>query len=121
MYVVALIFFLTSFNISFQPTTELNRNVNSQNYSSSDLKSHKFYLENNSINSETELKSIEKISDSFRKDFLKSIIYKKSGNFTKQFELLFPHLKSLPDNLSFYEELIFAARASSNFDKLENS
>ena len=119
MYVIALIFFLTSVNVFFQSAAEPNRNVNSQNYSSGDLKSYKFYLENNSINSETELKSIEKIENPFRKDFLKSVIYKKSGDYKKQFELLFPHLKSLPDNLSFYEELIFAANASNNFAKLE--
>lgn len=119
MFVIALVFFLTSFNVFFQSQADSHQNVNSKNYFSWDFQSYKFYIENNSINSEEELKSIDKISNSLRKDFFRSIIFKKTGDYKKQFEILFPYLKSPPDNLSFYEELIFAATASNNFDKLE--
>ncbi|KAB2846725.1 MAG: CHAT domain-containing protein [Melioribacteraceae bacterium] len=119
MYVFAFIFFFNSFISAFQTSDEEQKLYDAQNFSSSELRNRIFYLENNSINSESELKTINKIQNGVERDLLKSVIYKKEGDFKKQFEILFSHLKSYPRDLFFYDELIYSANASNNLGKAE--
>lgn len=119
MYVFAFIIFLYTFTAVSQTSSDKRIFSGVQSFTSSELRNYKFYLENNSTNPEAELKTINKIKNTVERDLLKSIVYKKEGKFEKQFEILFPHLKSFPRDLFFYDELIYSANASNNLKEVE--
>lgn len=118
--IISIFFFIFPTNTVSQSISPIKQKLNSTTYASNDIENYKFYLENNPIDFNDELKLISNIKNEFEKDFLKSIIYKKQNEFENEFKVLQKHLNSLPQNLSYYNELIFAANASGNLKKLES-
>lgn len=73
----------------------------------------------NSVNVSNISDSIGSLNDHFEKTYLKSLIEKRIGKYENSFNLLFPLLKSLPEYYPYYDELIFAAKASDKHNEIE--
>lgn len=108
-------------SIFAQTTDEFYKIFKDSNYSFSDIRNYKSYLENNSIDITNEQHIINGFKNNFYKDYLQSLIYKKQNNYKYEFSILFKHLNSWPEYLPYYDELVSAANASDNLNKIKSS
>ena len=53
------------------------------------------------------------------KTYLRALLEKRKAEYEKSFNLLFSILKDFPRHYSFYDELIFSAKASDNINRIE--
>ncbi|MEO8231848.1 MAG: CHAT domain-containing protein [Ignavibacteriota bacterium] len=63
--------------------------------------------------------SVNQISDNFEKNYLLALIANRKSDYENSFNLLYSLLPSIPKYYPFYDELIFAAKASENMKQIE--
>ncbi|MFZ1518377.1 MAG: CHAT domain-containing protein [Ignavibacteriaceae bacterium] len=63
--------------------------------------------------------SINSLANNFEKNYLTALIGKRDSEFENSFNLLFSMLSSRPNYYAYYDELIFAAKASDNLDEIK--
>lgn len=79
-----------------------------------------FSLLNKTINYPIE-DSINLLTSNVEKDYLNAILHKRKSKYGEAYKLLIKHFSILPEYFNFYDELIFAAKASRKFDELKNN
>jgi len=77
------------------------------------------YIINSLTPPEDELKIINSLPESSSSSFLRTIVMKKMKLFPAMFDTLFNRLKQQPKYSPYYEELVFAASATSQIARLE--
>lgn len=63
--------------------------------------------------------SINTLDNDLEKTYLRALLEKRKDEYEKSFNLLFSILKDFPRHYSFYDELIFSAKASDNINRIE--
>ena len=96
--------------------TQVNRN----GWTVQSLSGLRDYFINSEADVETDLKIINKLRQGYRRALLRSILLKKQNKFTAMFDTLSSYLKSAPHFLPYYDELVFASKASGRLPLLES-
>ncbi len=73
----------------------------------------------NSSNITSTSDSINQLTNSFEKNYLTSLAFKRKSEYRKSFDLLYSMLSSYPKYYPFYDELTFSAKASNNLMQIE--
>lgn len=81
---------------------------------------YKYYLLNGTPKVEKELNFAASLPESSKKKFLLGVLYKKKGNFEKEFEILHSIFKNIPKNLDYYEELVWSAKIQNKLNAIED-
>ena len=66
------------------------------------------------------MKLIKDLKNNYQKALLNAVILKKQNKFTEMYDTLNSHLNEVPHYLPYYNELVFAANASSRLELLES-
>jgi len=80
----------------------------------------KYYLEDSNAPVENDLRLLKDLKNDFRKALLQAVLLKKQNKFTEIYDTLDSHLNAAPHYLPYYNELVFAANASSRLELLES-
>lgn len=83
------------------------------------LSSFKYYLINSEAAAEKDFSLIKDLKNDYRKALLNSILLKKQNKFNAMYDTLNTYLNIVPHYLPYYDELVFAANASSRLPLLE--
>lgn len=86
--------------------------------------SKSFYLVENSVRNEdydrTAIpKKIADLTSKFEQEYVQSLIKKREGNFTSQYNFLFWQLGYIPEYFPYYEELVHSARVNEKLGELK--
>ncbi len=93
----------------------LSNGLNEKNFSL-----YKYYLLNGTPEVEKELNFVASLPESNKQKFLLGVIYKKKGKFKKEFEILHSILKSIPENLDYYKELIWSGKIQNKLNAIKD-
>ena len=112
-------------NPYWSASTPNQSTVNQQENDSRDkkesLEDFLYYLNliyNKHIDTEKIQSKINSLESEFERTFLSALLKKRTGDYQESYNLLLSLLKDLPKNLSYYEELSYAAKVSGNLEKL---
>jgi CHAT domain-containing protein/uncharacterized protein HemY len=117
----ALLFLVTSVLVS--EIDFIFSNSNSSNHYASDSVSFDtlyFALTSQKINEDEIEKLISELNTEFEKDFANALLLKRKQKFIEAFKLLEKHLKSVPDNYYYYDELVWLASVNDTLNHFEN-
>lgn len=114
---IVLVPMLLVFIIGFS-SNENKQNQTSISYSK-DFQTLYFTLTSQKINSDEIQKSISLLKDSFEKDFATALLFKRKQKFEEAFKLLEKHLKNVPDDYRYYNELVFLAQIINKSDYIK--
>ncbi|HEY6906343.1 MAG TPA: tetratricopeptide repeat protein, partial [Ignavibacteriaceae bacterium] len=101
------------------PDSLLNE-IKAKGWTNSILNSIKDYLINSEAPAGTKFSLLNDFKADYHKALLYSVLLKKQNKFTAMYDTLAAHLNSIPDYLPYYDELVFAANASSRLSILES-
>ncbi|GAB4286748.1 MAG: CHAT domain-containing protein [Ignavibacteriaceae bacterium] len=110
---------IVNFPANFNKIDSLRSIIKSAGWNSALLADYHFYIVNHAVNPEKELSELKNLPDGFQKNLIKAIIYKRQNQFVKMYESLQYLPEDKPDYLPFYEELVFAARATGRIALLQ--
>ncbi len=80
----------------------------------------KYYLTDSYATADNDLKLIKDLKNDFRKALLQALLLKKQNKYTEMYDTLDSYLNATPHYLPYYEELVFAANASSRLQLFES-
>lgn len=80
----------------------------------------KYYLTDSFAPSEDDQELLKDLKNDFRKALLQAVLLKKQNKFNEMYDTLDSYLNVYPHYLPYYDELIFAAGASSRIQLLES-
>jgi len=106
----------------FKPETSKTKSSNSTNSITSYSKEF-FQLEYSLLNQEINYSisdSISSLQNDFEKDYLFALLKTRKKEYKNSFDELYYHLSTFPKHYQYYDELIFNAKASANFYKIED-
>ncbi len=104
---------------SFSSPDSLLNQIKTNGWNPRLLSSFKYYLINSEAPAKNDFDLIKNLKDDYRKALLISILLKKQNKFTAMYDTLNAYLNVVPHYLSYYDELVFAANASSRLPLLE--
>ncbi len=94
--------------------------VNKEGWTPQYLSLLKYYLADSFSPAAKDMELLKDLKNDFRKGLLKAVLLKKQNKFTEMFETLDYYLNTAPHYLPYYNELVFAAGASSRLQLLES-
>ena len=122
LFALTGLFFIAT---GFLPVDEVKKNSSNQQNKSEDeidfsakFKRFEYQLFNSSTISNIS-DSINNLSSDLEKKYLSALIDKRKGEFDNSFNLLFSVVSSRPNYYQYYDELIFAAKASDNINEIK--
>lgn len=65
-------------------------------------------------------KKVADLTSKFEQEYIQSLLKKREGNFTSQYNFLFWQLGYVPEYFPYYEELVLAARANGKLNELKD-
>ncbi len=98
----------------------LHRQILNNGWNSKYLEFYRFAILNFDINFAIESERISVLPGNFEKSFLQACIAKRRGNFKAMFDSLLVGFDFHPNYLPYFDELVFAARATGQSTFLEN-
>ncbi len=80
----------------------------------------KYYLEDSDAPVDNDLRLLKDLKNDFQKALLQAVLLKKQNKFTEMYDTLNSYLDAFPHYLPYYNEVVFAANASSRLQLLES-
>ncbi len=105
---------------SYNSPDSLLKYVSREGWNPERLSLMKYYFTDSYAPAENDLKLLIHLKNNFHKAFLQAVLFKKQNKFTEMYDTLDSHLNEVPHYLPYYNELVFAANASSRLELLES-
>jgi CHAT domain-containing protein/Tfp pilus assembly protein PilF len=121
-YCFLVLILLTQISISAeqQSLQELKNRISGDVFPHEILEDYEFYILNNKIEFNQELKFLSELNQSYETQYLQSLVLFKNNNFDESFNKLYVQLIETPDYYPYYNLLSKTASITNNESKIEN-
>lgn len=120
-FIVLLLLTQTRISAKQQSLQELKNRISGNIFPHEILEDYEFYILNNKIGFDQELKFLSELNKSFDTEYLQSVVLFKNNNFDKSFNKLYALLKETPGYYPYYNLLTKTTSITNNELKVRNT